>query len=712
MSKKSGHKSVSLKSAKRFINRELSTIQFHERVLDQAFDKRHPLLERLNFLAISAHNMDEFFMVRVAGLKAQVRDGVTEKSKDGTTPEEQLKAISKVVIKMRERQQQAWRDLNQELEGHNIHVVDLKSLTKQETEWLKKYFSEQIFPALTPLAVDPAHPFPFIPNAATAIALLLKKPNAKSQLFALIPIPQKLNRFIKIHNHSKYVLIEDAITLFFDQLFPEFKVLDHGIFRIIRDSEIEVAEDAQDLVEYFSTAIKKRRRGNVISLRIGDHVSEVLRNFVISQYKVDKQDIYVIKGLVNLSDLKEFKDIDRPDLKYPPHVPRLPERISDFNGDCFKAIQNKDIVVHHPYESFDVVAAFLKQAAKDPNVVAIKQTLYRTSRDSPIVKALIEAAEAGKSVTALVELKARFDEEANIEFARDLELAGAQVVYGFYNLKTHAKLSLVVRKEGTETVNYAHFGTGNYHPLTAKVYTDLSFFTCQAELCADALKLFNYVTGYAKPKERLKLAYAPVDLRERLLALIEAEADNAKAGRPAQIWCKMNSLVDGGMIDALYKASQAGVHIDLVVRGMCCLRAGVPGLSDNIRVKSLVGRFLEHSRIFAFANGSQMPHDKALVFMSSADWMPRNLTYRVEVMVPIENQTVHKQVLNQIMLANLLDTENSYYQQPDGSYKKLVVADDKKFNAHSYFLKNPSLSGRGKALKAENLPPELTYERK
>ena len=689
-----------------FFNRELSWLAFNRRVLEEATNPAHPLLERLRFLSICGCNLDEFFSTRVAGLKGQQLRGIEDLSQDGQTPTQQLDSIAREADALVVAQQAEWLILREKLADERLQVVSPDELSKSEAEWLEDHIREQILPVLTPQAIDPAHPFPFIPSGGFSLVFTLRRARSKHTITELLMIPSMLPRFVALPRHGRdirFIAIEAAIEAHLELVFPGFNMVASGAFRVLRDSDIEVDEEAEDLVRYFRSAIQRRRRGRVIRLEFDAGTPPELETLVREGLAADSALIAESAGIIGVADLAQLVETDLPALKFAPYSPRFPERIAEHDGDFFAAIRAKDFIIHHPYESFEAVVGFLRQAAADPDVIAIKQTMYRAGKQSAIIDALVAGAEAGKSVTAVVELKARFDEEQNLLWASRLERAGVQVIYGFVEWKTHAKVSMVVRREGSAIRTYCHFGTGNYHPATARIYTDLSFFTASRRAARDAAKLFNLTSGYVKPKGLELLTLSPHGLRDKFLSLIQNEIDNARSGRPAAIWAKMNSLVDRVVIEKLYEASESGVSIDLVVRGICCLRPGVASLSSNIRVKSIVGRFLEHSRIFVFANGEQLPHRKARVYISSADWMARNFDRRVEYLLPVENPTVHAQVLDQIMIANLIDNEQSWELLPDGNYRRLKPG-KRRFNLHEYFMTNPSLSGRGQALSGKEVP--------
>ena len=695
--------------ADRYVNRELSWLSFNRRVLAESENTDYPLLERLRFLSISGSNLDEFTMVRIAGLEGQVHRGIETPGIDGRSPRQQLDAIREQVLALEDRQQESLEVLRALLRDEDILIALPDELEKTQQEWLHDYFATDIQPLITPQVIDPSHPFPFVANGGMGVLFRLKRGKRKGELVEMVLIPGNVPRFVRVPGDKAiYVAIEQLVTRFADRIFPGFKILGDGNFRVLRDSDIEVEDEAEDLVRFFRTAIQRRRRGRAVLLELDDECDASAEALLRDQFDVDAAMIVKTGGMLGLRDLDAICNEPRPDLKFPPFSPRYPERVLAHDGDVFTAIREKDMVIHHPYESFEVVVDFLHQAAIDPLVVSIKQTLYRAGDQSPVIAALVEAAQNGKAVTAVVELKARFDEERNIRWANELERAGVQVIYGFTEWKTHAKVSLVVRREEDGYRTYCHFGTGNYHPINAKIYTDLSYFTADQALGRDAAKMFNFITGYIEPEKLEKISISPLGMRDMLDELIDVEIANAKAGKPAGIWVKLNSITNKAIIDKLYEASQAGVEIRMVVRGICSLRAGIPGLSENISVKSIIGRFLEHTRMWAFANGKELPSRQAKVFLTSADAMSRNLDRRVEVMVPITNKTVHDQLLGQVMLANILDIEQSWRLDPDGQYRRMSDGSDG-FNCHEYFMSNPSLSGRGSALKTQEVPRLSLY---
>ncbi|MEL7188779.1 MAG: RNA degradosome polyphosphate kinase [Pseudomonadota bacterium] len=692
-----------------YFNRELSWLSFNERVLAEARNQQYPLLERLRFLSISGSNLDEFMMIRVAGLVGQVQRGIDKPAIDGRTPTQQLSAIRQKLRELSDAQQDIWRDLHDRLSEAEIFVADDHRVKPEAHQWLEAFFLEEILPVITPQALDPAHPFPFVQNEGMGILFTLTRDADAEEIIEMILIPSALPRFVRVPSEvgdtseAIYISIASLIQRYAHKLFPGFTIEGDGLFRVLRDSDIEIEEEAEDLVRTFRSAIQRRRRGQVIQLELEDDFDPQAESVLLEQLGVHEAAVIKTDGMIGIDGLAEIVSEDRPDLKFDSYSPRYPERVREHDGDLFSAIREKDIIIHHPYESFEVVVDFIRQAANDPDVVAIKQTLYRAGSQSAVINALIEAAENGISVTAVVELKARFDEEQNLKWATKLERAGVQVIYGFTDWKTHAKVAMIVRREGDGFRTYCHFGTGNYHPITAKIYTDLSFFTANPKLGRDAAKMMNFITGYVEPHGLELISIAPLDLRKELYRRIDAEIANAQKGKPAAIWMKANQITDAGIIDRLYAASAAGVDIELVCRGICCLRPGVPGLSENIRVKSIIGRFLEHSRIYAFANGSPLPSPEAALFISSADLMGRNLDRRVETLIPIKNRTVHDQILQQVLLANMLDTEQSWWLSPDGTYSRAETS-AKPFNCHRYFMTNPSLSGRGGALEAGGVP--------
>ena len=677
---KKNDRKISLQDPQYYLNRELSWLEFNRRVLHEALDKRTPLLERLKFLGIFSSNLDEFFMVRVAALKQQVEAGVTKLSLDGRTPTQQLQAISDrlhpMVIEQHEHFEKA---IAKELTSKGIHLLDYVDLNQEQRKYLNDFFEQHIFPVLTPLAVDPSHPFPYISNLSLNLAVVVKDPETEEELFARLKIPKVLDRFIALpeelgqrHRGKTAVWtgvpIEQIITHNLEYLFPGMNIQESYSFRVTRNADLSVEEEeADDLLLAIEKELQKRRMGgSAVRLEIQADVPQEIRSTIIRELALEENDVYDLEGLLCLGDLMSFLALPLPELKDRPWSSVLPQRLQrlpEEGEDFFRIIRNGDLLVHHPYYSFsNTILRFITEAASDPNVLAIKMTLYRTSGDSPIVKALIAAAENDKQVVVLVELRARFDEENNILWARKLEKSGVHVVYGVYGLKTHTKVTLVVRQEQGQIRRYVHIGTGNYNPKTAKLYTDLGLISCREDLGADLTDLFNFLTGYSRQKSYRKILVAPVNLRDRMVAAIEREIEHSRNGNQGRIVAKMNSLVDGQMIEALYRASSAGVSIDLIVRGICCLRPGIPETSDNIRVISVIGRFLEHSRIFYFQNNGSEE-----VYIGSADWMTRNLSRRVEAVTPIEDKNIAKD-LQEILGVMLADNRQAWELQSDGTY--------------------------------------------
>jgi polyphosphate kinase len=677
---KKSDRTYSLQDPQYYLNRELSWLEFNRRVLHEALDRRTPLLERLKFLGIFSSNLDEFFMVRVAALKQQVEAGVTKLSLDGRTPTQQLQAISDRLQPMVIEQHEHFeKTLKKELTSNRIHLLDYVDLNQEQRKYLNDFFEQHIFPVLTPLAVDPSHPFPYISNLSLNLAVVVKDPETEEELFARLKIPKVLDRFIALpedlgqrHRGQTAVWtgvpIEQIITHNLEYLFPGMNIQESYAFRVTRNADLSVEEEeADDLLLAIEKELQKRRMGgSAVRLEIQADIPPEIRSTIIRELALAEDDVYDLEGLLCLGDLMSFLALPLPELKdrrWSSVLPQRLQRLSEEGVDFFRIIRNRDLLVHHPYYSFsNTILRFITEAASDPDVLAIKMTLYRTSGDSPIIQALIAAAENDKQVVVLVELKARFDEENNILWARKLEKSGVHVVYGVYGLKTHTKVTLVVRQEQGQIRRYVHIGTGNYNPKTAKLYTDLGLISCREDLGADLTDLFNFLTGYSHQKSYRKILVAPVNLRDRMVAMIEREIEHSRNGNQGRIVAKMNSLVDGQMIETLYRASNAGVSIDLIVRGICCLRPGIPEISENIRVISVIGRFLEHSRIFYFQNNGAEE-----VYIGSADWMTRNLSRRVEAVTPIEDKNIAKD-LQEILGVMLADNRQAWELQSDGTY--------------------------------------------
>ena len=698
---------VDLDDPKLYINRELSLLEFQRRVLEEALDENNPLLERAKFLAILGSNLDEFFMVRVSGLKKQLDAGIIDVPPDGLTPAEQLAAIRKTAQGlMTQARESLIKDLLPALDKAGIHILDYKNLDERQKANVKSYFDEVVFPVLTPLAFDPGHPFPHISNLSLNLAVLISDQEQR-QHFARIKVPNTLPRLVPIKRssgsvrrdgtvpyHHYFVWLEQLISANLDALFPGMQVLEVHPFRVTRDADLEIQElEADDLLESMEESVRQRRFGSVVRVTINNDMPAHVREILITNLEMERNDVYILSGPLGLSDLMQLYAIERHDLKDPPFTPATPPvlKAETYDGNLFAMIRKQDILVHHPYESFGPVVDFLRAAARDPDVLAIKQTLYRVGRNPPVVHALLEAVENGKQVAVLLELKARFDEESNIVWAKKLEAAGVHVIYGLLGLKTHSKIALVVRKEGEGIHRYIHLGTGNYNAVTAQVYEDLGMFTCDDEIGIDATDLFNYLTGYSSKKTYRKLLVAPINLRERLEALIQREIEHQGHGEKGHLIFKVNSLVDKPMIRLLYQASQAGVKVDVLARGICCLRPGLKDVSENIQVTSIVGRFLEHSRIFYFRNAGQ-----GEIYLGSADLMPRNINRRVEVLFPVRDKAMIRYLHDEVLATYLIDNVRARRMLPDGTYERLKPRPkDTPIDSQAWLLERHLHAGRG-----------------
>ena len=704
---------VDKNSPRRFFNRQLSRLCFQKRLLEEADNKAHPLLERLRFLSLSGADLEAFYLTRVAPLRRRVEAGFEKLGPDGLAPKEQLRKVRKLVVELNLEQARIWARLRVDLAGQNFHIIDERELGSQDHKWLKNHFIENIFAVLTPIAVDPAHSFPFIANRGMTLGLELAKSGAADHvIYALVPLPRQLTRFILLPEKDgfediRFIRLETVVTLFINDLFPSLDVQAHGVFRLLRDSKVKHAKRAENLEHSFEPVLQKRRHGEVILLEFEQSTARHLRRFIVDKLQVGENKVQVEEGMVGLLDFSQLIVKDRADLLFAAFTPRYPERLRAQGGDIFSTIGQKEFIVHHPYESLNVVLHFLRQAVNDPDIVSIKWMLDQTSDDPAIIKALKDAAQSGTSVTAIMTLRNGSDKEAKMACIHDLESVGVYVLHGSAAVKTDAKLAQIMRREHGTLKSYIHIGTGNDHPVADKIYTDLSYFTDDPVLGRDVSRIFNTITGGAPPAELEAMSISPDGIRDRMIDHIREEIYHAKEGRPAQIWLKMNALDDLQIIDALYEASYAGVGIDLVIKGICRLRPGLAGLSENIRVKSVMGRFLEHSRIYCFGAGHGLPSDKSVVYISSADMVDENMDRQIEVMVPISGRRVHQKIMEQIMQAYLADNQQSWHILSDGVSRRFDLQEGTKaFNAHKYFMNDPSLSGRGKSPE-ERFPPLL-----